>query len=345
MSGGYQRVTASTWGRGAEEVVGALLAEVSSTTLAQDQVRVGSVFEVYDRSMYLEFDRDLTTGVSVPGPRLVLLGGSTVAGPLTIELDTPDGSAFDPQSVETGAAIGLHRSAVQSPEPYVLSIGGVIELEFEAPTPTDTTVPRGDGLDIDAVTRGSPVWEAGKATVEWLVDAGFDDGLGWMDALAGVGTGTGGDHELHALADGWGRYLEGATTDIPPAVRDILGRGPGATPAGDDITAGILVTLLATTGGRRRNRVVTAGEALVSMATDRTTTISAALLAQASQGRVAPPVATGLSVLLSPAVTESRRLEAVEAVADHGHTSGVDLLVGMLTTVLLIGPRLAADGG
>lgn len=341
MSAGYRRVEPTGWGRGAADVVAAVLAEVPATELASGPVRVGSIAEVFDRSAYLRFADAFTTGVSVGGPRLVLLGPATVAGPITVELDEPVGGGVDLSSLVAGASCHLHRTTIGESADYVLAVGDALEIVFEAPSPTTDPSPSVPGVVLDAIHADSPVWATARATLDWLVATEHEDGLGWLRPLAAVASGADTDHELIAVTTGWRRFLAGETDQIPGTVLEILGRGPGATPAGDDITAGMLLTLGATTDDRRRDRVLEAGDQIVAAAGERTTTVSTALLAQASRGRMAPTVATALEGVLSPAVGAGRRRTAVETVTDHGHTSGVDLVVGMLATVLMIGPRIA----
>lgn len=323
---------------GAAEILAAVLSESPATD--GGSTRVGSVLEVYDRSAYLRFDEGVTTGVPFAGPRLVLLGPPTVAGPLTIELEALTGRGVDLSSLEPGASCRLHRSTVEERERYVLSVGAAFDIVFEAPTPTLDTSAVGVH-DRTAIRAGTPVYESVVETLRWVGDAGFEDGLGWIESLTRLARGDPVDEEVGAVVDAWCRYLDGETDSVPDAAIELLGRGPGATPSGDDITAGILATLVATVEGSRRDRVLSAGETIVAAADERTTTVSTALLAQASRGRVAPPMREGLAALLAPDLDVGRRRAALRAMAEHGHTSGVDVLVGMVLTVVAIGPRLA----
>jgi hypothetical protein len=120
----------------------------------------------------------------------------------------------------------------------------------------------------------------------------------------------------------------------------LLGLGPGLTPSGDDVLAGMLVGLhhLDWTRGAELRRAAGRGQPPASVVRDtiatrvlvdaptRTATLSAALLGHAARGEAASEVTAVLNSLcgrrpLSPALM---RLLAV------GHTSGYDTACGLL---------------
>jgi hypothetical protein len=105
-------------------------------------------------------------------------------------------------------------------------------------------------------------------------------------------------------------------------VGELLGRGPGLTPAGDDVLAGMLVAL------HHHPRLRDPLAAEVSAAAARTTTLSAALLRHAAAGMALPAVVDVADALaghgpddFGPSVA---RLVAV------GHSSGAALAHGLL---------------
>jgi hypothetical protein len=109
--------------------------------------------------------------------------------------------------------------------------------------------------------------------------------------------------------------------DPVPAVRGLLGRGPGLTPFGDDLLAGFLLGCLAfgadATGLRR---------AVAALAPARTTALSAALLWHAARGECIPEVA-----MLAAALTGAGRPgPAAGRLLGVGHTSGAALARGLL---------------
>lgn len=119
---------------------------------------------------------------------------------------------------------------------------------------------------------------------------------------------------------------------VPPASYDglqpdqLVGAGPGLTPAGDDVLAGALVTAYATSDPRL---VRWRQETRAALTARRTTAVSRALLHHALDGYSTADLADLLTALCRGAdLAEPRtRLLAV------GHTSGAALLVGVLHTL------------
>lgn len=147
---------------------------------------------------------------------------------------------------------------------------------------------------------------------------------------------------------------------VVEAAAQLVGAGPGLTPAGDDILAGLfaaVVTLApAVAFSERRDDTADGGAGVdevqaaavearceavrrvaprvVSHARRRTTAVAAELLHHAARGEVAAPAAAVLHAL-----TGRRPLpEAVDALLDVGATSGRDLAHG-----LAVGAALVAD--
>jgi hypothetical protein len=110
------------------------------------------------------------------------------------------------------------------------------------------------------------------------------------------------------------------TDDPAQAVARLLGRGPGLTPAGDDVLAGFLVGARAFGLDARRMRA-----AIAARAPARTTALSAALLRHAGRGECIDEVAAVVAALTDHGHPEPAlgRLLAV------GHTSGSALAVGL----------------
>ena len=103
--------------------------------------------------------------------------------------------------------------------------------------------------------------------------------------------------------------------DPDASVDDLLGRGGGLTPAGDDLLAGCLAALRA----RRAPAAEALGRAVRGRAPGRTSRLSAALLAAADQGAVVPEAAA----VLRDEPGAADRLLAL------GHTSGWYLAAGL----------------
>ncbi|MEX1178202.1 MAG: DUF2877 domain-containing protein, partial [Nitriliruptor sp.] len=108
-----------------------------------------------------------------------------------------------------------------------------------------------------------------------------------------------------------GALADGDVEDAVAAARGLVGLGPGLTPAGDDVLAGLLsATLLLSLAvdgagagsadallGRLPDTTRSAGTAIAAHARGATTSISAALLAHGARGEVAAPAATVLHAL------------------------------------------------
>jgi hypothetical protein len=99
------------------------------------------------------------------------------------------------------------------------------------------------------------------------------------------------------------------------AVAGLLGRGPGLTPAGDDVLAGFLLGARAFGLDGAQTRA-----AIAVMAAGRTTELSAALLWHAARGDCIPEVAAVLADPSGSALAELLRV---------GHTSGAALAIGL----------------
>jgi hypothetical protein len=139
-----------------------------------------------------------------------------------------------------------------------------------------------------------------------------------------------------SCAKGW---LLGAVT----AAEQLVGLGPGLTPSGDDVLAGLLVTLRHLGTATGTDRAVWLADWLAATVTydarTRTTPISATLLHCAARGEASPEV-TGVlrgvagAQALEPALRRLHRL---------GHTSGADLAqgmaIGLASVVALSGVR------
>ncbi|GAA3099625.1 DUF2877 domain-containing protein [Nonomuraea salmonea] len=153
------------------------------------------------------------------------------------------------------------------------------------------------------------------------------------------GAGLSGDASVELLADSCAKgWLLGAVT----AAERLVGLGPGLTPSGDDVLAGLLVALRHLGRAAGAGRAVWLADWLAATVTydarTRTTPISATLLHCAARGEASPEVLGVLRGLagrqaLAPALRRLHRL---------GHTSGSDLAQGVAIgarTVLSLGGR------
>lgn len=119
--------------------------------------------------------------------------------------------------------------------------------------------------------------------------------------------------------------------DLDEAVRRAIGRGPGLTPAGDDVLVGILAVLTAPgvapgAGGVR---------AALAPALAATNEISRALLGQASRGHVSRPVWELTRTVLSGRAASASAQARADVLAT-GATSGGDTCAGLVAACRLL---------
>lgn len=118
--------------------------------------------------------------------------------------------------------------------------------------------------------------------------------------------------------------------DAEPEPGELLGRGPGLTPSGDDVLAGYLIGARAF--GIPRDRLAAEIE---RQAARRTTALSAQLLRHAIDGACAPQLAR----LVTACITGQDVAAAAAAVVSIGSSSGAALAAGVL-----VAARLAVIG-
>ncbi len=133
---------------------------------------------------------------------------------------------------------------------------------------------------------------------------------------------------IATLAD-WLDYHLGGSVELDDAGQDavagLIGLGPGLTPSGDDLIAGLLMALHAT---GRRETAAALGAFVRATAPDATSLLSRWLLEAAISGHPSEAMHVMLEALLegdtSALPAALSRLECI------GHTSGVDMLAGSL---------------
>ena len=132
-----------------------------------------------------------------------------------------------------------------------------------------------------------------------------------------------------------GALASGCRSDLDDAVRRTTGRGPGLTPAGDDVLVGVLAVLTAPGVAADCEQLAARLRAALAPALPTTTEISRALLCQASRGHVSRPVWELASTLLSnsTAVTSA---QARADVLSTGATSGGDTCAGLVAACRLL---------
>ncbi len=115
---------------------------------------------------------------------------------------------------------------------------------------------------------------------------------------------------------------------ISHAIRALIGRGPGLTPAGDDWLAGWLLAAWLAPDGRAAER----GSLVVDIAAGRTTTLSQAFLACAAAGEADEHWHHLLTALADAPTTALPIYQATNIILSHGATSGAAMLLGLLAS-------------
>ncbi len=120
---------------------------------------------------------------------------------------------------------------------------------------------------------------------------------------------------------------EPATLDA--ALAKIVGRGPGATPSGDDVLVGVLAVLTSPHSGAAGAKAVESLGRSILPLLPTTTDVSGQLLRQASQGLFGRNVHELVSVLIGDP-TPGQLREKIRHAIETGATSGADMCEGLL---------------
>lgn len=149
--------------------------------------------------------------------------------------------------------------------------------------------------------------------LEALTDAHLADAIGLdMDAAL--------ECVLEDLAD----FAAGKRTDPAAAISWLIGRGLGLTPTGDDILCGFGAGLAAAGKQELLRRFL--ADLAKARSRRRTTAVSEAYLDAMAEGSVNE----GICMLLADAEAGRDLAEALQRARDYGHTSGTDMLLGLL---------------
>ncbi|MDR7544695.1 MAG: DUF2877 domain-containing protein [Armatimonadota bacterium] len=265
----------------------------------------GTVLAVFERGAY----------VDLAGHILALTSAADGRGPLSIVLS--DRVALAP--VAAGDAVRVE-NGVLSVGPHAVVVTGADVWDPALPQPTAPTGHMRTLRAVEAELRAGASRESVVALLEPPARPVREDPgqCAAADRLAPIRGG------LEVI----GRFLAGCASveDVTRAVASgVAGRGPGLTPSGDDLLAGVMHAITvwphiaAPAGGVR------AREALAAGAIGRTTRISAAYLRAAAGGLAAEPwhgLVRSLDRSASAVKAAARRILAM------GHTSGADALTG-----------------
>jgi hypothetical protein len=199
--------------------------------------------------------------------------------------------------------------------------GGVVSAATSTTVIFDTALPTAHRRDLSVSAHD---------LVEHLARTRARTGLGWdWSALTT-------DPTLTAAADS----LFGGRVD--EAVTYWVGRGPGLTPSGDDVLVG-MVAALWFSGAIDPSSLASLRKLVESAANRLTTEISADYLHYACRGMVDGMV-RDLLVALDRSNTVGV-LNAVDRLSRHGHTSGLDCVLGVLIGLISASRAALIAGG
>jgi len=122
----------------------------------------------------------------------------------------------------------------------------------------------------------------------------------------------------------------GHSHDIIRITKNLVGLGPGLTPAADDMLIGLMISMLYISENFNETSidVKKINKDIISIISGRTTIISEEFLREASVGKVNEAVASLMEKLLT---SKQRELEnSVRKVLDLGGTSGTDTVFGVI---------------
>ena len=149
-----------------------------------------------------------------------------------------------------------------------------------------------------------------------------------LDALERSARGLAWDESIIMAAD-LIAALRGSDAQLANAVRRIVGRGPGLTPAGDDVIVGILALLTSGAAGAAGEQATFRIAKSLAPSLPTTSDVSRHLLGQAMRGLRGRGLDDLGRVLMEGALPDVFS-DAIEVVLKTGYTSGADTCIGLV---------------
>ncbi|MFK7855049.1 MAG: DUF2877 domain-containing protein [Granulosicoccus sp.] len=298
----------------------AFVGEAACECLKQDQS--GVVDCVFERSAYLDFtDTYLCIALSEigRGPLNIVYDSDTESLPPAFIKDVPITFSADDQTLRINdqvVAVMHHASVchntikITDPDLSVLADQQRSMVFMRAPK--SGLMPIVAALIDNTHHRSGAIGENVEVLDKDSIDCAFkrfatpllQDLMMWIDQTMC------GDHLKPGSAEG---------------ISKLLGAGPGLTPSGDDLLAGVLLTLRVC---NQENAAQDLWKQLEPEILQRTNRVSAALLAEAAEGRAGEYALAAIRMYISTNDLDESDLSGV--LACIGETSGWDMFAGVL---------------
>jgi len=358
---GYQRLDAVSAGPGAIERLWATHAQLQEPDCQRVREQVSAVF---DRSLHLTLPE---ADANSNGPVIALGTTELRNGPLLVQVETPAGFSFRSLGCDRGVSysIDLMTNTDGSAKlVFQFPYGTVVDIEIALLPLLPASNRHQLQVYLDKFTHGSPIVSAQQRLIRWLIQQDESDGLGFLSQLAAFHQGAAPDDLLEIVITVV--VLLTIESECPSQVRapssgcqvtdrqalrsemqcliDLIGQGPGATPSGDDFLSGLLLGLCTVSDVNVRERVQGICQILISTAQGRTTPFSQELLTEACKHRGSEPAIQCLRTLTATDFSDRQRRDSAQALLELGHTSGMDLLAGLLTVTSAVLPIIVARG-
>lgn len=340
---GYNRILVSEIGSGALEVLYSILRRLD--TYNKDPI-YADIEATFDSTVHISLQPDSNCERS----KLFVLGKKDVRnGPLLIECCTPTKFSFREHLTNESDTVKIRLYSNGSN----LEIGFDNGLKILIDINQMPLLPAGGGiyqqLRIDEFAFRGDLVSLNNRLIEMLNERGLEDGLGLLNELQQYST-EGSSPDIERIVNSITSILKqpGYSPDeriredqhLPQPIIDLIGRGPGSTPSGDDILLGIFLIIQ-----RVNNEIFSLNAKKLCIqishsANSMTTQMSSSLLEQVTKKRAAEPAIVCANKITDPRLNLDEITAAAENLIQTGHTSGIDSLIGMLIATTQILPKL-----
>ena len=297
--------------------------ELAWHRLGKWAVSGGRVAAVFKSTFYVDLGGDL--GSDLGGEMVCVVGADCASAPLNLISDVPRTVCWPSHGLACGMTVRLSQNGMIVDERFRFHLDGARVWRPPPPPqcPSQATLRIGLSALRETLEVRAP-------------DAGLARSL-CRPASASVGDRR--RQRDRALLEAVARALSDTVRDGPlaasvtefAALLDLVGRGDGLTPSGDDFIGGVMLALHAAGRLGLRDQI---RDAVLAVATYRTNAISLAHLTCAAQGLAAEPVHNLIHAVMVADIGE------ITSIADDidqlGHTSGWDIVAGVACALAFV---------